>query len=340
MKPTILSFIIFWIIVTSLLLTGTEATRRQKRQTETAVAVPNSSAMVALTNLVMPTIRALVQAPVKMIQELIIEIREFLSTHNFSEMLDTTFIRSIVQRLPERAGRYWMSFLELESECIQRTLCDVADFTTHQVPQWVKQILLVYFTTFNENIYFEAINNGLIAHNCQAKFSQCDPNSFLSKLSNNVSDSIHTTVSPIKDALNDLVNVTLSTLMVNDEPVTAASVRLEGESDNGEDLNGSVEDRLADPVQSDRPPMPPGFVFDPQPQQQPQPQQPPQSPMVLNQNSFVSGMQTPQFQPMGQSMPPRPIPMSQPFPQGSPPMMHIPTRTGRLSESDKVHFSS
>lgn len=204
------------LLVNSIGCIRQNESKRMKRQTgseSTALATSSSSsAMVTLSNLVLPTIRAIIQAPVKMLQELMMEFREFMSTHNFSEMLDTTFIRALLQRLPERIGKYWVSFLELESECIQRTLCDLADFTTHHVPQWVRQIMLIYFTTFNQNIYFEAINNGLIAHNCQAKFTQCDPNSFLSRISNNMSQSLHTTVEPIRVAFNELINVTVSTL--------------------------------------------------------------------------------------------------------------------------------
>lgn len=187
--------------------------RRQTDSSSTALTTASSSnAMITLSNLILPTIRAIIQAPVRLIQELISEIRLFLSSHNFTEMLDAKFLRTLLQRLPERIGHYWLTFVEMENECIQRTLCDVADFTTHHVPHWVKQILLIYFTTFNQNVYFEAINNGLIAHNCQAKFSQCDPNSFLSRLSNNMSQSIHTTVEPIRVAFSEFVNVTVSAL--------------------------------------------------------------------------------------------------------------------------------
>ncbi|KAH9426821.1 hypothetical protein DERP_002921 [Dermatophagoides pteronyssinus] len=217
----ILAIIVGLITTLILLPSNAEAasSQRYRRQTDsssTALATSSSSstsnAMITLTNIILPTMRAIIQAPIRLLQELIVEIRLFLSSHNFSEMLDAKFLRTLLQRLPERIGHYWLTFVEMENECIQRTLCDVADFTTHHVPHWFKQIMLVYFTTFNQNVYFEAINNGLIAHNCQAKFSQCDPNSFLSRLSNNMSQSIHTTVEPIRVAFSELVNVTVSTL--------------------------------------------------------------------------------------------------------------------------------
>ncbi|KAI7692661.1 hypothetical protein SSS_06356, partial [Sarcoptes scabiei] len=288
--------------------------KRLRRQTSqesqtTALAIQTTNVMITFTNIVLPTIRAIIQTPIKLLHQLFLELRHFLNSRNLSDLMDTKFIGSLAERIPDRARHYWFSFVELESECIQRTLCDMADFTAHHLPHWGKQIMLIYFTTFTPNKYFEAINNGLIAHNCQAKFTQCDPNSFLSRISNNMTQSIHSTVSPIRVAFNELVNATVSTLdtLAKKKPdllINESNVQddLEDEMNDDDEEQSDIDERSGRKKSSSV-------------NQNQQSPPPPQSPAVANPVSFAvaseqESLAHPEY---SQSAPISPVLVSQPI---------------------------
>src|SRR5699024_4692026 len=99
------------------------------------------------------------------------------------DLFDVTFLRQSLQRLPARLLDYWTTFTDMEFECIRRTLCDLADFTTRHVPQWFNQILVIYFNTFSaNNDYYQAVTNGLVTHTCPLIYNRCDPKSFMDRI--------------------------------------------------------------------------------------------------------------------------------------------------------------
>lgn len=213
------------------------------RQSPSAVSKPASSLSTvnSLQNILYPALQSLVTAPLKLLQELIREIRVYLQEHNFRELLDLNFLRQSFQRFPQRISTYWHTFTEMEFHCIRRTFCDLSDYTSHRVPAWINQILVIYFSTFSQNnAYYQAVTNGLVTHNCHLVYAECEPKAFLSRLSGNMSQSLATTMEPIRDAINELVHVTAATLdSLGAKPTPASTDLVVPES--GSDLSDTDE---------------------------------------------------------------------------------------------------
>lgn len=213
----VLSYLYFSL----LLIPTAEATitLRQASPSATAPAVAGSTALSVssqaniVQQVLIPAIRTLVAAPLRILHQLYLEVRDFLATHNFRQMFDVGMINQMMTIVPKRITEYWTTFREVETACVRRTLCDLADHTSTRVPHWFNQILTIYFTTFSQNSqYYQAVLNGLVSHNCPAVYPDCDPSAFMNRLSGNVGQSVNATIAPVRDAFNNLVAVTAATI--------------------------------------------------------------------------------------------------------------------------------
>lgn len=179
----------------------------------TALAPVGSTSVGTLRKILIPAIQSLIGAPLRLFRQLIAEIGNFLRSHNFRELYDIKFLQSMFSRLPNRLFTYWDTLMSMEQQCIHRTLCDLADYTSGQIPKWAEQIALVYLNAFSHsNQYYQVIVHGLTAHKCAIMYDECDPDQFLNRIRTNVSHTIVTTVNPMTDAFNHLINVTSSTI--------------------------------------------------------------------------------------------------------------------------------
>lgn len=176
----------------------------------TALSIPGQTNIMQV---LLPAARTLIAAPLKIMHQLYLEIRAFLATHNFRQMFDVGVINQLVTVVPKRIQEYWVAFHEVETACVRRTLCDLADHTSKRVPHWFNQILTIYFTTFSQNSqYYQAVLNGLVSHNCPAVYPDCDPSAFMNRLTGNVGQSFNATVAPVREAFANLMAVTAATI--------------------------------------------------------------------------------------------------------------------------------
>jgi len=109
--------------------------------------------------------------------------------------------------LPEQVFAYWNRLLEMEMDCTFRMACDLAVYLSPRIPYWLNQMLGVYFTSHSaDNIYFRAVANGMINHNCNNYYPKCSLNTFFANMATNVSDIISTTISPLDLRLMNAIN--------------------------------------------------------------------------------------------------------------------------------------
>lgn len=156
-----------------------------------------------------PALHSAIMGPFSLFSKMFRDMFNFYNQRSIAQLLSISNIRSTITGLPLKVMKYWTTFIEMELECIYRTICDMSAFISPRIPFWINQMLGMYFTTnSNNNMYFKALANGMINHNCVNYYPQCSPTAFFDRLASNVSQIITSTISP----LNMGVMTTLSAL--------------------------------------------------------------------------------------------------------------------------------
>ncbi|KAI2803327.1 hypothetical protein BLOT_007454 [Blomia tropicalis] len=187
---------------------------RQSLSNDTSLATTSSSSSFgSLRRILLPAFQSIVSSPFRILRQLLNEVFHFMQNHHIWELYDVRFLQQIASRIPDRTFVYWNTLMEVEAKCVQRTICDLSEFTSHHIPKWAEQISLIYLNTFVERYpTYQVIIHGLTTRQCRKFYADCDPDSFITRLKGNVTESIATTVEPLKDAINGLVNATASTI--------------------------------------------------------------------------------------------------------------------------------
>lgn len=203
------------VLMVTCLASGvyTRMTIRQSAAAATGTALSTKTSTGLMQSVVLPALRTMVHTPIKMIQQFLTDLRALIQNHSMGDVFDVRLVNQLVTKLPLRLTAYWQTFQTVEMECITRTLCDLSEYTSPRIPSWLHQILVIYFTTFSQgNVYYQSLANGMINHNCAAFYAECDPSSFFTRISSNVTASVNSTMAPLKDALHELAQVTMTTL--------------------------------------------------------------------------------------------------------------------------------
>lgn len=209
-------------------LFGTSAARGPSSRQ--AVSSPSSTALAplepstflqAFPRFLLSASQSLVGSPLRLLRQLLAELVTFLRSHRFMEIYNINFWRTVAARLPARVSTYWSTLIAMESQCAQRTICDLANLASTRLPKWSQQIALVYLNTFAEtHPYYTVAIHGLTAQTCSPLYAECDADAFLARVRGNVSESIEATVAPLRDALNQLAtvaSVTINSLATDEE---------------------------------------------------------------------------------------------------------------------------
>lgn len=214
-----------------LLLASTEAAsannrsmaiRSGHRQSPPVVPAPPpaaSSTSLALSTgptasqILLPAMQALVGGPLRLLRQLASELVTFLRAHRPAQLSDLRFWQSVAVQLPSRASTYWHALVSMESQCAQRTVCDLAELASRRLPKWAQQGVLFYLNAFSEtNDYYRVAISGLTMKRCATDFADCDVERFFGRLQGNVTEAIKATMAPVGAALADLVDVTSTTM--------------------------------------------------------------------------------------------------------------------------------
>ena len=140
----------------------------------------------------------------KLAKMFIQELNQMFKNRDFRELLDIQLIKQIFSKAPKRLLGYYDTLISIESQCLKRTVCDVAAFTSTRIPKWFEQILVIYFTTFSEEKpYYKVVFHGLSVKDCALVYPDCNPEEFLERLRSNITQTVVTTVAPFKTALQE-----------------------------------------------------------------------------------------------------------------------------------------
>ena len=118
--------------------------------TSTSMVASGTAALQTLPKILLPAMRSLVGAPLRLFRQLLVEVIAFLRGHRFYEIYDLRFWQKIAARLPDRATTYWHTLVSRESQCVQRSVCEGAELSSRRTPKWFQQIALIYLNTFSE----------------------------------------------------------------------------------------------------------------------------------------------------------------------------------------------
>jgi len=144
------------------------------------------------------TLHSVLVVPYSIVGKMLKDMIHFYDQRSIGELLSLSTIKSTINGLPLKVMKYWSSFIERELECIYRTICDMSAFISPRIPFWINQMVGIYFTTNSDkNMYFKALANGLINHNCMNSYPQCSSGAFFNRLASNVTEMITTTIYPI-----------------------------------------------------------------------------------------------------------------------------------------------
>ena len=147
-----------------------------------------------------PTLHSALMAPFSLFSGLFNEVFKFYDQRSIFQVLSLSNLRSALVSMPDRLTRYWSRLVEMEMECIFRTICDLSAFFSPRMPYVLQQVLGVYFTTHSaESTYYRALANGMINHNCANYYPKCSPMLFFDRLASNVTEVVSTTMNPIAE---------------------------------------------------------------------------------------------------------------------------------------------
>lgn len=145
-----------------------------------------------------PTVHSALMAPFTLFAGLFNEIFKFYDQRSIFKVLSLSNLKSALMSMPSQLVRYWNRLVEMEMECIFRTICDLSAYLSPRMPSPFQQILGVYFTTHSaESTYFRAVANGMINHNCVNYYPKCSPMEFFNRLASDAKNVATTTMNPI-----------------------------------------------------------------------------------------------------------------------------------------------
>jgi len=154
-----------------------------------------------------PTLHQIIMGPFTLISRTVSDVISHYDQRSIFDILSFTNLRSAVVFLPERVVQYWARLLEMEIQCYLRTICDLSAYISPRIPYWANQLVGVYFTSHSDNnMYYRAVANGMINHNCINYYPKCSQKNFFAGLAGNVSDIIATTLSPLTETMMRSIN--------------------------------------------------------------------------------------------------------------------------------------
>jgi len=146
-----------------------------------------------------PHLSTAIMAPFHILTQIVKDMIDFYDMKSFTEMMSLSHIQDIFFGFPRRVFDYWEMFIEMEADCIFRSVCDLSAFIFPRVPDWFNQMAGLYFTTYSDaSHYFSAMANGMINKNCSHHYPLCSPSlMFNSTAMKNVVRQYTTTQAPI-----------------------------------------------------------------------------------------------------------------------------------------------
>jgi len=121
-----------------------------------------------------PTLHSALMAPFALISHLIRDVLKFYEHKSMTQLFSISTLRSAVVGAPQTLTKYWARLMDMETECMYRTICDLSAFLSPRIPFWANQLLGVYFTSNSvDNAYYRAVTNGMINRNCVNYYGQC-----------------------------------------------------------------------------------------------------------------------------------------------------------------------
>ncbi|XP_054167206.1 uncharacterized protein LOC128964603 [Oppia nitens] len=121
-----------------------------------------------------PTLHSALMAPFTLLGRLLQDFLNFYENKSFTQLLTIESLRSTIVSAPQQLIAYWKRLIDMELECIHRTICDLSAYLFPLLPQWVNQLSGVYFGTFSaENSYYRAVTNGMLNRNCVHYYANC-----------------------------------------------------------------------------------------------------------------------------------------------------------------------
>ena len=126
-----------------------------------------------------PTLHNIIMGPFTAMSRAFADILKGFDQRSIFDVLSFSTLKSTVMLAPQRVVQYWTKFIEMEKECMFRTICDLSAYVSPRLPYWMNQVMGIYFTTHSvDNMYFRAVANGMINSNCTNYYPQCSPNAF------------------------------------------------------------------------------------------------------------------------------------------------------------------
>jgi len=146
-----------------------------------------------------PHLSTAIMTPFHIITQIVKDMISFYDMKSLTEMMSLSHMQDIVFGFPRRVFDYWEMFIEMEADCIFRSVCDLSAFIFPRVPDWFNQMAGLYFTTYSDfSKYFSAMANGMINKNCSHHYPLCSPSlMFNSTAMKNIVRHYTTTQAPI-----------------------------------------------------------------------------------------------------------------------------------------------
>ena len=120
------------------------------------------------------SLHSALMGPFNIITQMIKDLIEFLESRSLLHFFNFPEHWQMVTELPRRAMEYWEMLWRTEVDCLYRSVCDVSSYLSPRVPEWLNQMLGLYFTTHGQdNHYYRALANGMITRNCTAFYPLC-----------------------------------------------------------------------------------------------------------------------------------------------------------------------
>lgn len=108
-----------------------------------------------------------------------------LQTSDYLELMQARrFFGPALNQILDRLVGWMRQFAGEESACIGRVLCELSDQAGNYMPAAMKQMLLIYFSTNqDQNLYYQPLANGFVSRaSCPLLYGKCNQNAFLAHL--------------------------------------------------------------------------------------------------------------------------------------------------------------
>jgi len=140
----------------------------------TAMTYMDSRLQSTLNTDLYPTLHRALMAPFTLLAHVFRDVMKFYEHKSLTQLFSFSSIRSAVMSSPQQLSHYWGRLMDMEVQCMYRTICDLADFMSGRIPFWAQQLTGVYFTSNSATSpYYRAVANGMINHNCADYYGQC-----------------------------------------------------------------------------------------------------------------------------------------------------------------------